>query len=399
MADSTDTARATIAELRRRYRRFRWSSQRTLRGKAVVGARVVLRPLLAALVASALVVRHGGTVARRHGVSRLQQLARMWWLRSRHGLEPEWYYHFRLFLPEEWERADLYLRVSEVRELLILIRSATSGDRSSSFSDKRTFEQWCASFGFPALRTLLVIGEPDPAPPRRLLPPHDLFTKPAALQGGRGARRWRYADGGWIGDDGARRDERALLAELEAQSVALTRPIIVQRCLTNHPELAGLTSGGLGTARLVTSRSLDGAVEPRHAIYKMPIGGSPIDNFQANNLAAPVDLASGRLGTATRMEIALLGDRIERHPDTGALIEGTRLPHWHELVSLALRAHAAIEEVMPFVGWDIAITVDGPILVEGNVRPGAPVQLIHRVPLGETRFATLLLEYLRAYAP
>ena len=338
-------------------------------------------------------------MARRHGVSRLAQLSRIWWLRNRLGMEPEWYYLFRLYRPEEWARADLYLRTSEVRELLILLRKHTRGDTRSPLGDKRTFEQWCARLGFPCVRTLLVIDGSGSATSVSSPPPHDLFSKPANWQGGAGAHRWRWDGARYLSDDGRACDARALLAELEAQSVALARPIIVQRCLTNHPQLAGLTSGALGTVRLVTSRSLDGAVEPNHAIYKMPVGGSPVDNFQARNLAAPVDLATGRLGAAAQASVERLGERFERHPDTGALIEGTMLPYWQELVALALRAHAAVEEVMPLIGWDIAIPADGPVFVEGNGRPGAGVQIIHGVPLGESRFASVLLEYLRAYVP
>jgi hypothetical protein len=397
LPESTESPRAAVAELRRRYRRFRWSSQRGLLGRLTLAARIALRPLIAAAVSTSLVSRHGGTVARRHGASRLAQLTHMWWLRVRHGLEPEWYYHYRLFLPEKWERADLYLRMSEVRELLILLRASAPDPSGSLFGDKRNFEAWCARHGFPAIPTLMVVDGRGStgawSPPR-----NNLFSKPANWQGGMGARRWCFDGAGYVGSDGVRRDDRNLLAELEAQSVALARPILVQPCLTNHVDLAPLTSGGLCTVRLVTTRSLDGVVAPFQALYKMIVNDSAADNMHAGNIAAPVDLATGTLGTAAQTTVGSLGDRLARHPATGAAIEGTTLPYWPEVVALGLRAHAAVDRVMPFVGWDIAITDEGPVLVEGNARPGAAMQRISQTPLGETRFATLLLEYLRTYA-
>lgn len=43
------------------------------------------------------------------------------------------------------------------------------------------------------------------------------------------------------------------------------------------------------------------------------------------------------------------------------------MPHWPEVRDLALRAAAAFPWVR-FVGWDIAISEGGPVLVEGNER-------------------------------
>jgi hypothetical protein len=44
------------------------------------------------------------------------------------------------------------------------------------------------------------------------------------------------------------------------------------------------------------------------------------------------------------------------------------LPHWDEVKALAVRAHAAFAGRL-MIGWDIAITEDGPVVIEGNRGP------------------------------
>jgi len=83
------------------------------------------------------------------------------------------------------------------------------------------------------------------------------------------------------------------------------------------------------------------------------------------------------------------------HPDTGAPIEGRVLPFWPETVALACRAHAAFLPRV-IVGWDIAITSGGPVLIEGNGAPGIDLlQRAYREPFGNSRLGELMAFHLR----
>ena len=51
------------------------------------------------------------------------------------------------------------------------------------------------------------------------------------------------------------------------------------------------------------------------------------------------------------------------------------------------------------VGWDIAVTPDGPVVLEGNSNFDVMfLQRVHRVPASETRFGELLSYHLEALA-
>ena len=72
------------------------------------------------------------------------------------------------------------------------------------------------------------------------------------------------------------------------------------------------------------------------------------------------------------------------------------MPHYAAARALALRAHACFSWV-PFVGWDVVVTPDGPVLLEANPDFGVEhSQISMGRPLGETVYPEVYFEYLAA---
>ena len=64
---------------------------------------------------------------------------------------------------------------------------------------------------------------------------------------------------------------------------------------------------------------------------------------------------------------------------------------------LARRARAAIPGTAPIIGGDIAITSDGPVVIEANIPPSSALQQVPtRIPLGETAVVPTILAHHRA---
>jgi hypothetical protein len=59
-------------------------------------------------------------------------------------------------------------------------------------------------------------------------------------------------------------------------------------------------------------------------------------------------------------------------------------------VALAQRAHAIAFARFPFLGWDIALTAKGPVLLETNSGWGALFHQMLDGPLGHTAFPRLI---------
>lgn len=91
--------------------------------------------------------------------------------------------------------------------------------------------------------------------------------------------------------------------------------------------------------------------------------GAATDNFHTGGIAYPLELVSGRVSGPGRNNTDL-GD-YTRHPASGAYLPGFQIPFWPELIACVRRAMDRVPG-MGYVGWDIAVTPDGPELIEGN---------------------------------
>src|SRR5690606_16286151 len=115
-----------------------------------------------------------------------------------------------------------------------------------------------------------------------------------------------------------------------------------------------------------------------------------VDNFSQGGLASPVDPRTGELRKAVFKDLDATVVRYSVHPITGTRLEGFRLPLWDQVINLVMRAHAAFLE-FPSVGWDVALTPDGPVLVEGNFNWNVVLtQQASGEPLDEDYYASLL---------
>lgn len=366
----------------------------------------LLLPARAARDAYRDVRRFGPDVARHAGVPRRRQVMQLWWLKVRHGIDAMAYLDYQLYRPERWERAAQFIQEWEFFKVSRFInRTHLPESDVGLLVDKSRFDEWCRQHDLPATRTLLEFHDGEivaSALPGGTLPACDLFSKPADSTGGHGTARWLHdGAGGYVGVDGRRRNPTDLLAELATisrtlprKSGKLSRRILLQKALTNHRALAPLAPGALCTVRMLTYRWPDRQPELLFGVYKMAVGAAPADNFHYGGILAPVDLGTGRLGPAVHRQGRLIVS-LEHHPDTGAPIAGQQLPVWDEARQLVLRAHAAVRRV-PSIGWDVALTDDGPVLVEGNSSSNPDIaQAPSGIPLGDTPFVQCVNVYAR----
>jgi len=68
----------------------------------------------------------------------------------------------------------------------------------------------------------------------------------------------------------------------------------------------------------------------------------------------------------------------ESHPDTKHRITGSQLPFWREILQTSLDAQASLPEFRT-VGWDVAASSRGVLLVEANASYDMSIlQIAHR---------------------
>lgn len=133
------------------------------------------------------------------------------------------------------------------------------------------------------------------------------------------------------------------------------------------PALAEFCGSAVGCVRMVTLRE-GGKASPLYAVWKIPRRDSVADNlWRSGNMIAHLDLATGKI-LRVQKGAGVLAEELEDHPEAGRRLIGWRMPHWDALKQLAVRA-ADLTPDLAILGWDIAVSVDGPVIIEGNTGP------------------------------
>ncbi len=148
--------------------------------------------------------------------------------------------------------------------------------------------------------------------------------------------------------------------------VSQDREYIFQPIIENHPDIKALNHTTLNTLRLATCRTNEGKLELWDSgMLRIGRSGSDVDNFAKGGIGVGVDDKGCLKKYGYTHDEKLCYKKLECHPDSQVLFEGRKLPFYEDAVALVLKAHALFPKLQS-IGWDIAITSEGPILVEGN---------------------------------
>jgi len=106
-------------------------------------------------------------------------------------------------------------------------------------------------------------------------------------------------------------------------------------------------------------------------------------NRGAGGLCAAIDQATGRLGKAVQRsrDNRMIWHSV--HPDSGAVIEGLRVPELGRYIQGTLKTAARLP-YCPMIGWDVLPTQEGFSILEANTQPGIALMQVHK-PLLEDR--------------
>lgn len=138
-------------------------------------------------------------------------------------------------------------------------------------------------------------------------------------------------------------------------------PFLIQEYIVQHEKISKLNKSTVNTLRIISTRWN----EDTHILAgMMRIGteGKLVDNSSAGGTFVGIDIESGKL-----MEYGYYYDKIREksHPDSGVIYKDYEIPYWDETIKLIKKLHPIIFGFAT-LGWDIAITEEGPVIVEIN---------------------------------
>lgn len=209
-----------------------------------------------------------------------------------------------------------------------------------------------------------------------------LAIKPSGGEGGRGFALARLNGSG--GDMSTAISE-AMISKSDNRDGGW----LAQKRLVNHSALKPIAQSALITARFVTMLDETGKPELIASVMRFPSDPDIlVDNLKAGGLMAKINIETGRLEKACFGRGA---HDIDVHPVSGVQLKGLKIPYVKEAGDLVRQAHRKGFLDYSLVGWDIVITDDGPLILEGNGKPGIDItQRGMWANAGETRFGELI---------
>jgi len=151
--------------------------------------------------------------------------------------------------------------------------------------------------------------------------------------------------------------QKQLLKLMQDNNFTLAEEYVVQ-----HDHLKTLSPSGLNTVRIVT-QYYNGEVLVLAARLRITVN-SQTDNLSTGNIAAHIDLSTGKIA-GPGIYVDTTKPDVYHHPVTAVQLIGFQIPLWKECLELVTKAALRTPENKS-VGWDVAITNNGPILIEGN---------------------------------
>lgn len=141
---------------------------------------------------------------------------------------------------------------------------------------------------------------------------------------------------------------------------------ILQEAIHNQAlPLDLLYNKAINTLRLVTVHNQQqNTIEVLSCVLRVGCDNNVVDNWAMGGLSIGVNIEERCLREYGYYKPGF-GTKTKEHPNSHIEFLGYKIPHLDEAISLAKRFHEILYG-MHSIGWDIAITEEGPCFVEGN---------------------------------
>ncbi|MCC5879146.1 MAG: hypothetical protein JJU03_04545 [Idiomarina sp.] len=235
-------------------------------------------------------------------------------------------------------------------------------------ANKRTFAEFMGEHNLPVVSSVPLI--PDHQAWQKMLsdPAPDWFLKPEVASQAKGCLILTLNQDQQVvlrSKDGAIELLEETDIEHYLREAFVAQRYLLQPRLVNHPLLeAHGVEGDLVVFRVVTLRMTSGEILVWRANMEAPLARNVAVEFHR------VDVVTGVIADLDKLCV----------------------PYWPELRDVVSRAHTEVTELHS-VGWDLAITAQGPVLIEGNINWGTnPMQGKGHGPLLDEHYLQVINE-------
>lgn len=146
--------------------------------------------------------------------------------------------------------------------------------------------------------------------------------------------------------------------------LVLSNSFIYQELIPQHEALKKINSSSINTLRIITYKNEKNESEVLSGFIRVGRKGAILDNAHVGGIVIPLDKQTGRMRAEGLQLIDNGGGIFHKHPDSGITFDNLQIPFFKEVKEIVAEASSAFK--FPLLGWDVAITPNGPVVIEAN---------------------------------
>jgi hypothetical protein len=142
--------------------------------------------------------------------------------------------------------------------------------------------------------------------------------------------------------------------------------VLIEEKICQHPDMI-FGNKSVNTIRVYTLyNEFKNEVYILKTVVRVGIGNSIVDNSHSGGCAYEIDIMTGHIiSTSFCYKTGIIS---HIHPGTDICMLGRKIPYWDDVLNMCISAAKKITKCR-LIGWDVAITENGPLLIEGNHEP------------------------------
>lgn len=180
-----------------------------------------------------------------------------------------------------------------------------------------------------------------------------------------------HGDNVWVIKTIDYQENDAMMTRFDEQKIMVSEilgseALIFESVVHQTKQFSDFNTSSVNTVRFMTTLWPDGTARIVATFIKIGRAGKCVDNAGGGgNVDVCVDTETGEIKYAIQFDGWKNIKEIEKHPDSGNQLNGIVIENWDSIKSEILK----YQQVFPYckaAGWDIAITDDGPVVIEVN---------------------------------
>jgi len=183
-----------------------------------------------------------------------------------------------------------------------------------------------------------------------------VFVKPAEGRGGYGIYVFHRCDGTqYVSRDNEVFNEDFL------NKIGTKNDYIIQASIEQALEISKIYPHSVNTFRIVTEHK-NRDVRILYVELRLGRSGDQIDSCSQNGLCISIDVNTGAMNHYATSEKC---EYFKKHPDTNFVFEKAKITNWNKIKEFVIEC-AKKSSQFTYLGWDIALSKNGPLAIEAN---------------------------------